>query len=33
MLDAMLRRAEGTPWAERMRRLRAAVPADRLLAL
>jgi hypothetical protein len=33
MVDAMLRRAEGTPWAERMRRLRTAVPADRLLAL
>lgn len=30
MLDAMARRAEGSPWGERMRRLRAATAAQRL---
>lgn len=33
MVAAMARRAEGTPWAERVSRLRAASPADRLFQL
>jgi hypothetical protein len=33
MVDAMLRHAQGLPWAERMKRLRDAVPSDRFLQL
>ena len=33
IVAAMLRHAQGTPWAERMRRLRDASAADRLYEL
>lgn len=33
MVDALLRHAEGAPWSERMKRLRAASAADRLFQL
>jgi hypothetical protein len=33
MVDALLRHAEGAPWSERMKRLRAAAAADRLFQL